>query len=163
MPSDGPKVFLGEYASWGNTYYNALIEAAYMTGLENNAHAIGLVCYAPLLCNVDYINWQPDMIWFDNHRVYGSANYYVQKMFMNCTGSDLLDVKHDGFDKPITLGSDKISGNIEIEADRCSAEFYDIKITDIATGNVIKSNLPPNAQQATKVSACSSASRTIKT
>lgn len=79
MPSDGPKVFLGEYASWGNTYYNALIEAAYMTGLENNAHAIGLVCYAPLLCNVDYINWQPDMIWFDNHRVYGSANYYVQK------------------------------------------------------------------------------------
>lgn len=34
MPSDGPKVFLGEYASWGNTYYNALIEAAYMTGLE---------------------------------------------------------------------------------------------------------------------------------
>lgn len=130
MPSDGPKVFLGEYASWGNTYYNALIEAAYMTGLENNAHAIGLVCYAPLLCNVDYINWQPDMIWFDNHRVYGSANYYVQKMFMNCTGSDLLDVKHDGFDKPITLGSDKISGNIEIEADRCSAEFYDIKITE---------------------------------
>ena len=136
MPSDGPKVFLGEYASWGNTYYNALIEAAYMTGLENNAHAIGLVCYAPLLCNVDYINWQPDMIWFDNHRVYGSANYYVQKMFMNCTGNDLLDVKHDGFDKPITLGSDKISGNIEIEADRCSAEFYDIKITDIATGNL---------------------------
>lgn len=136
MPSDGPKVFLGEYASWGNTYYNALIEAAYMTGLENNAHAIGLVCYAPLLCNVDYINWQPDMIWFDNHRVYGSANYYVQKMFMNCTGNNLLDVKHDGFDKPITLGSDKISGNIEIEADRCSAEFYDIKITDIATGNV---------------------------
>ena len=136
MPSDGPKVFLGEYASWGNTYYNALIEAAYMTGLENNAHAIGLVCYAPLLCNVDYINWQPDMIWFDNHRVYGSANYYVQKMFMNCTGNNLLDVKHDGFDKPITIGNDKISGNIEIEADRCSAEFYDIKITDITTGNV---------------------------
>ena len=136
MPSDGPKVFLGEYASWGNTYYNALIEAAYMTGLENNAHAIGLVCYAPLLCNVDYINWQPDMIWFDNHRVYGSANYYVQKMFMNCTGNNLLDVKHDGFDKPITLGNDKISGNIEIEADRCSAEFYYIKITDITTGNV---------------------------
>ena len=118
MPSDGPKVFLGEYASWGNTYYNALIEAAYMTGLENNAHAIGLVCYAPLLCNVDYINWQPDMIWFDNHRVYGSANYYVQKMFMNCTGNNLLDVKHDGFDKPITLGSDKISGNIETDAVR---------------------------------------------
>lgn len=55
---------------------------------------------------------------------------------MNCTGNNLLDVKHDGFDKPITLGNDKISGNIEIEADRCSAEFYYIKITDITTGNV---------------------------
>lgn len=134
MPSDGPKVFLGEYASWGNTYYNALIEAAYMTGLENNAHAIGLVCYAPLLCNVDYINWQPDMIWFDNHRVYGSANYYVQKMFMNCTGNNLLDVKHDGFDKPITLGSDK------------SAVILRLKLTDaVRNFTILKS---PTSQQA---------------
>lgn len=33
---NGPKVFLGEYASWGNTYYNALVEAAYMTHLERS-------------------------------------------------------------------------------------------------------------------------------
>ena len=57
-------------------------------------------------------------------------------MFSELAHKQSLDVKHDGFDKPITLGSDKISGNIEIEADRCSAEFYDIKITDITTGNV---------------------------
>ena len=137
-PSDGPKVFLGEYASWGNTYYNALIEAAYMTGLENNAHAIGLVCYAPLLANVDYVNWQPDMIWFDNHRVYGSANYYVQKMFMNNTGSRLLETKAEGLDNKITLGTDYISGQIELEADRCNADFYNISITDMVSGEVKK-------------------------
>ena len=137
-PSDGPKVFLGEYASWGNTYYNALIEAAYMTGLENNAHAIGLVCYAPLLANVDYVNWQPDMIWFDNHRVYGSANYYVQKMFMNNTGSRLLETKAEGLDNKITLGADYISGQIELEADRCNADFYNISITDMVSGEVKK-------------------------
>lgn len=34
MGKDDPKVFLGEYATWGNTWYNALIEASYMTGLE---------------------------------------------------------------------------------------------------------------------------------
>ena len=68
MPSDGPKVFLGEYASWGNTYYNALIEAAYMTGLENNAHAIGLVCYAPYSkCRLHKLAARYDL--FDNHRV----------------------------------------------------------------------------------------------
>lgn len=135
---DGPKVFLGEYASWGNTYYNALIEAAYMTSLENNARAVGLVCYAPLLANTGYVNWQPDMIWFDNHRVYGSANYYVQKMFMRNTGHSLLEIKTEGFSDAVTLGSDIISGSIELEADRCGADFYDIKITDIAGGTVKK-------------------------
>ena len=132
--ADGPKLFLGEYASWGNTYYNALIEAAYMTGLENNAHAVGLVCYAPLFANVDYVNWQPDMIWFDNHRVYGSANYYVQKMFMNNTGKRLLETSVDGLDSIITLGSEKVSGLVELEADRCGADFYDISITDLTNG-----------------------------
>lgn len=134
--ADGPKVFLGEYATWGNTYYNALIEAAYMTGLENNAHAVGLACYAPLLANADYVNWQPDMIWFDNYRVYGSANYYVQKMFMNNTGNDLLEVKTENFGDALIMVDDCITGMVEIEADRCSADFYDISITDMVTGNV---------------------------
>ena len=49
--AETPKVFLGEYASWGNTYYNALCEAAYMTSLENHADKVGLVCYAPLFAN----------------------------------------------------------------------------------------------------------------
>ena len=53
-----------------------------MTGLEKNVHAVGLACYAPMFANVDYVNWRPDMIWFDNHQVYGSVNYYVQSMFM---------------------------------------------------------------------------------
>ncbi|MCC8160076.1 MAG: carbohydrate binding domain-containing protein [Oscillospiraceae bacterium] len=135
-PSDGPKVFLGEYASWGNTYYNALIEAAYMTSLENNAQRVALACYAPLLANVDYVDWQPDMIWFDNHRVYGSANYYVQKMFMNNTGNLLLEATHTGLEDSVTLGSPIISGGVEIAADLCCADFYDISITDIANGTV---------------------------
>ncbi len=133
---EGIKVFLGEYATWGNTYYNALVEAAYMTGLENNASKVGLACYAPLLANADYVNWKPDMIWFDNHRVYGSANYYVQKMFMNNTGKYLLEVKTEGLDQSVTLGSEVIGGNVELIADRCIADFYDISITDISKGSV---------------------------
>ena len=88
----GPKVFLGEYATWGNTWYNALVEASYMVGMERNAAVVGLACYAPLLANVDYVNWKPDLIWFDNHRVFGSANYYVQKLFMNFQGTRRLAV-----------------------------------------------------------------------
>lgn len=80
------KVFLGEYATWGNTWYNALAEASYMIGLEKNAKNVGLACYAPLLANVDYVNWKPDMIWYDNHRAAATPNYYVQKLFMNNQG-----------------------------------------------------------------------------
>lgn len=87
--ASGPKVFLGEYASWGNTYENALCEAAYMTGLQN-APAVGLACYAPMLCHADYVNWKPDMIWFDNHRVMKTPNYHVQSLFMRRQGENAL-------------------------------------------------------------------------
>lgn len=84
-PADGPKAFLGEYASRDEKYYNALVEAAFMIGMEK-APGLGLACYAPLLCNSEYINWKPDLIWFDNHRVYGTPCYQVQKLFMNHQG-----------------------------------------------------------------------------
>lgn len=131
-----PKVFLGEYASWDNKYYNAVAEAAYMTGLENSAHAVALVCYAPLLCNAQYVNWEPDMIWFDNHRVYGSANYYVQKMFMNELPTHLLKTEKEGLDNQIVSGPPEISGKIMLAADNCGAEFTNIRITDRVSGEV---------------------------
>ncbi|MCH5184642.1 MAG: carbohydrate binding domain-containing protein [Oscillospiraceae bacterium] len=133
-----PKVFLGEYATWGNTYYNAVVEASFMTALERNSHAVALACYAPLLANADYVNWQPDMIFFDNHRVYPTANYYVQKMFMNNQGTHTLKIEKEGFEKKEFWGDGKISGRIEIEAEKCLCDFYDISITNDATGEIKK-------------------------
>lgn len=127
---NGPKVFLGEYASWGNTYYNALAEAAYMTQLERNASAVSLACYAPLFANADYVDWSPDMIWFNNYKSYGSANYYVQKLFMNNQGTDLLETETEGFSKTTVLGSPIIHGDIVLEAEKgVRAEFTDITLT----------------------------------
>lgn len=129
-----PKVFLGEYATWGNTYYNAIVEASFMTALERNSHAVALACYAPLLCNTDYINWQPDMIWFDNSRVYPTANYYVQKMFMTNQGTHMLKAEKSGFDRIEMRGSKDLCGRLEIEAERCLCDFYDITVTNDLTG-----------------------------
>lgn len=127
---EDPKVFLGEYATWGNTYYNALTEAAYMTHLERNAGVVSLACYAPLFANADYVNWKPDMIWFDNHRSYGSANYYVQKLFMNNQGTHLLKTDIEGFTETIVLGEPTISGGVFLEAESgVKAEFTDISVT----------------------------------
>lgn len=136
--ADDPKVFLGEYATWGNTYYNALVEASFMIGLERNAHAVSLACYAPMLCHTDYINWQPDMIWFNNHEVYGSANYYVQKMFMINQGTDLVKTEKTGLDNVKVLGSPTISGEVIFESDRSSAVFRNITVTNDKTGEVKK-------------------------
>ncbi|MEU7911932.1 alpha-L-arabinofuranosidase C-terminal domain-containing protein [Microbispora bryophytorum] len=50
-------MFVGEYASKGNTYWNALTEASYLTGIERNSDVVELASYAPLLSNVGYVNW----------------------------------------------------------------------------------------------------------
>lgn len=92
--SDGPGAFLGEYASEDDTWKNALAEAAFMTGIEK-APIPMLACYAPLLNHVDYTNWQPDLINFNNYQVYGSPSYYVQKLFMRNQGESLLHVRSD--------------------------------------------------------------------
>ncbi len=130
------KVFLGEYATWGNTWYNALVEAAYMTGLERNADKVALACYAPMLCHKDYVNWKPDMIWFDNHRAFGSANYYVQKMFMNYHGDSLLEDTFVTDEQSVDLmpEKDRLSGKIELVYREADAEYKDIVIINEETG-----------------------------
>lgn len=132
----GPKVFLGEYASKGNTWFNALAEASYMVGLERNAGTVGLACYAPLFCNADYCNWQPDMIWFDNHQMTRTPSYYVQKLFMEHQGDVLLDQELTGQGEKVDLcpGRDAFAGDIVLSGDDSDVEFSEITVTNLDTG-----------------------------
>ncbi|WP_310832053.1 alpha-L-arabinofuranosidase C-terminal domain-containing protein [Paenibacillus pedocola] len=132
--ADGPKVFLGEYASWGNTYYNALVEAAFMTRLEQNAHAVGLACYAPMLCNTGYVNWKPDMIWFDNHQVFGTPNYYVQKLFMNHQGDRLLHIDAENLPEMPEAAQEPVKGRIMLAAEKSAVSYRNITLTNNLTG-----------------------------
>lgn len=129
------KVFLGEYASWGNTWYNALAEASYMIGLERNAKSVGLACYAPLLCNADYVNWQPDMIWFNNHEVFGTANYYVQKLFSENQGKYTLDfsLTDAPADILVTENPDMLTGDVVLRSVDNDVEYKNIVITNLDT------------------------------
>lgn len=131
--SSGTKVFLGEYATWGNTYYNALVEAAYMTHLEK-APVVGLACYAPMLANKDYVNWRPDMLFFDNHQVVKTANYHVQKLFMKNQGDYELKTKLEGFDEIIPLMDERnIAGSITLVGNDIVGKVWDVKLTDKET------------------------------
>lgn len=84
------KVYLGEYASWGNTLANALAEAAYMTALERNGDIVHLASYAPLLAKIGHTQWSPDLIYFTNTAVRPSVNYYVQQLFSANAGDVFL-------------------------------------------------------------------------
>lgn len=89
------KVYVGEYASRGNAWSNALAEAAYMTSLERNGDVVQLASYAPLLAKQGHTQWRPDMIYFDNTKILQTANYYVQQMFMQNQGDVYLPPKVD--------------------------------------------------------------------
>ena len=98
----GPKVFAGEYACHdrGKKYNHAgasIYEAAFMTGLERNADIVHMATYAPLFSHVDGWQWRPDMIWYDNLRVACSASYWVQALFAQNKGTNVLPVKNSNF------------------------------------------------------------------
>lgn len=131
----GPKVFLGEYASLGNAFKNGLAEAAYMTGLERNADVVKLASYAPLFANEDYVQWRPDLVWFNNHASWNSANYEVQKLFMTNVGDRVVPSTATG--TPSLVGP--ISGAVGLSTWATSAAYDDVKVTD-ADGKTLLSD-----------------------
>ena len=89
-PRNSSKIFAGEYAAQSdktvsvdnrNNWQTAIAEAAFMTGMERNADVVNMASYAPLFAHIDAWQWTPDMIWVDNLKIYGTPNYYVQKLF----------------------------------------------------------------------------------
>ena len=96
-PRKGPKVFAGEYACHGrgkkwNHYETSLYEAAFMTDLERNADLVEMATYAPLFAHIDGWQWRPDMIWYDNLRMFKSVSYYVQQMYAMNKGTNVLSL-----------------------------------------------------------------------
>ena len=93
------KVFAGEYAAHTtltgaaekkNNLESAIAEAAFMTGLERNADVVYMASYAPLFARLNYTQWAPDMIWFNDVASYVSPTYWVQSMYMNNNGDYTL-------------------------------------------------------------------------
>ncbi len=105
------EIFVGEYSAnsgngpnGGTLYPNALIaalsEAAMMTAYENNGDIIKLAAYAPMFGVANTASnpttggsnnqWPVDMMYYTNTKIVKSANYYVQQLFMQNQGKNLL-------------------------------------------------------------------------
>ncbi len=89
------KIYVGEYAvtsQFGDigNLNAALGEAVYMMGMENNSDVVVMNSYAPIFVNENDARWRPDMIRFNSNKVMGTPSYYVQQLFPNNIGTEVL-------------------------------------------------------------------------
>ncbi|HPM31505.1 MAG TPA: alpha-L-arabinofuranosidase C-terminal domain-containing protein [Chryseolinea sp.] len=127
-----PKVYLGEFASWGNKMNNAITEAAYMIGLERNGDVVSMASYAPLLAKKDHIQWKIDMIFFDNTTICLTPNYHVQRMFSVNQGDVYFEniISKDAGDSTLTAScvQDSKTGDVIVKLVNTGSETKVMKI-----------------------------------
>jgi alpha-N-arabinofuranosidase len=105
MDRNGPKVFVGEWATRTGSptpdFGAALGDAAWMTSMERNSDLIVMASYAPLLTNINPggMQWPTDLIGYDAIHSYGSPSYYAQVLFSNHLGDHTVKTTADGVSK----------------------------------------------------------------
>ncbi len=147
--NDRYEVFVGEYSANNNfkesgnfdryyqinNWFSALSEAAAMTGFERNGDIVKLAAYAPMFAPVStaYRHWPVDMMLFTNTQLVRTANYYVQQLFMQNTGTKKLTSSltlREGFEATYPLTA--LDGR-EYDIDK----LYYVTSLDEETGDVI--------------------------
>ncbi|SDC15326.1 alpha-L-arabinofuranosidase C-terminal domain-containing protein [Niabella drilacis] len=114
-PRTGTKVFAGEYASHPagvapekkNNWLAALSVAAFLTGVERNAAVVEMASYAPLFAHTEGWQWTPDLIWVNNLKIFGTPDYYVQKLYARNKGTKVV---------PLTMNNEVVAGQDSLYA-----------------------------------------------
>ncbi len=134
----GPKVFAGEYACHGagkkwNHFEASLLEAAFMTTLERNADIVHMATYAPLFAHVEGWQWRPDLIWFDNLRSMRSCSWYVQRMYTQYQGTNVLKLTDmEGVNITGAEGQNGLFASSVLDVDKNQIYIKVINVTDEA-------------------------------
>ncbi len=140
------KIYVGEYAvtsqfgEIGNLNA-ALGEAVYMMGMENNSDVVVMNSYAPIFVNENDARWRPDMIRFNSHKVMGTPSYYVQQLFPNNIGTQVLktdwtykltmpQANKEEESKPVQVGLATWNTNASYRNARVIVEGKEIPISD---------------------------------
>ena len=147
----GPKVFAGEYACHdkGKKYNHAgasIYEAAFMLNLEKNADVVHMATYAPLFAHVKGWQWRPDAIWYDNLRSARTASYWVQALFSQNKGTNVLTTSlsnptpkgEDGFFAQACLDSKKGEYIVKVVNTQEKAESVRIELKGVKKIGAVK-------------------------
>ncbi len=152
--SDGIKTFVGEWATQEGrptTTLNAgLADAAFVMAMEQNADAIPLECYAPLLVNVSPADrtrgypqawqWGTNLIGYDALGSFGSPSYYTQSMLAKNRGEVVLESLIKVEPAPVAQAPAP-RGGIGVGIWHTRAEYSDIKVT-APDGSLLKAFAP---------------------
>ncbi|MDE6379060.1 MAG: alpha-L-arabinofuranosidase, partial [Muribaculaceae bacterium] len=123
---NGPKVYLGEYASHypgrESNLECALSIGLYLTDVERNADVVTMTSYAPLLSKKGRTQWRPDLIYFDNESISVSPDYYVQQMYSANSGTTYVPASIELQEKccgkcgkaPKTVSSDDVTNRFGV-------------------------------------------------
>ncbi len=140
---NGPKIYVGEYAATSEcgtgNFRAALGEAAFMTGLERNSDIVIAASYAPLFVNSNDRKWNPDAIVFDSVKAYGTPSYYVQQMFGQNMGEQILPSHY-------TSDSNSITGAIGLGTWNTQSNFDDVLVTGRNSTTLLSDNFSDPSQ-----------------
>ncbi|MDE6381010.1 MAG: carbohydrate binding domain-containing protein, partial [Muribaculaceae bacterium] len=156
------KVYVGEYAVTSNfgeigNLNAALGEAVYMLGMENNSDVVAMNSYAPIFVNENDARWRPDMIRFNSSDVMGTPSYYVQQMFPNNIGRqvvktdwtyDLTKPRQTEEEKtqPVHVGLASWGTDVEYRDARLTTDGKSVDIADYAAWNTVSGNWSATAE-----------------
>ena len=150
----GPKMLAGEFAvlkDGDRIHYpsvrGAVAESVYRIGFERNSDIVIGGCYAPVLQNIDYTQWTPNLILFNATLAVKSVSHLAQQMFGQYLGNILLNstaangsINHQSVQKG-EEGDGKL-GNLYFVATKDTNR----SILIVKLANVDSNNITVNAQ-----------------
>ncbi len=142
------EMYVGEYATnagvGAGNMQAALSDAIYILGMERNADLVKWSSYAPLLVNVNDVDWPVNLINFDAAKSFGRISYYAIKLFSDNRAdvnlSTSVEINKVAVDKPM------FAGGIGFGTWDTQSEFKDVEV--IQNGKIVyKSDFINNAEE----------------
>ncbi|MEI6949030.1 alpha-L-arabinofuranosidase C-terminal domain-containing protein [Paraflavisolibacter sp. H34] len=126
------EMYVGEYATnagvgRGNMLA-ALSDAVYIMAMERNGDLVKMSSYAPLLVNVNDVDWPVNLINFDASRSFGRISYYTIQLFNRHRADRNLSTSIQF--APVTRQAPLYAGGIGLATWDTDAEFKDVQVLE---------------------------------
>ena len=123
-------LFIGEFSAAGSevpgSMRNALVEAAFLIGVENGQDKVRRLAYAPLLGNANFPFQREPALLYNGLDLLATPAYHMLNLFWNNRGDEVLKTNVTCYQRPQI-----IPGRAGIELFDNFYEFRDVKINHI--------------------------------